>query len=79
MMKVALDATPLTLLTGGIQRYTTQLQEALTITFPEDRFELLAPVPGRWWSTGLPRVLRDGKFSLFHGTDFAVQIGRAHV
>ncbi len=71
-MKVALDATPLTIATGGIQRYTAQLHAALTETFPEDRFELMAPEPGRWWSTGLPRVLRGQGFSLFHGTDFAV-------
>ena len=71
-MRVALDATPLGIATGGIQRYTLQLQAALAANFPGDRFDLLAPEPGRWWSTGLPRVLRSGGFSLFHGTDFAV-------
>ena len=71
-MNVALDATPLTVSTGGIQRYTLQLQRGLTLEFPAERFELLAPKPGRWWSIGLPLALKHGKFDLFHGTDFAV-------
>ena len=71
-MKVAIDATPLTVETGGIQRYTQQLQRALAGEFPTGRFELLAPEPGHWWSIGLPIALKEGRFSLFHGTDFAV-------
>jgi glycosyltransferase involved in cell wall biosynthesis len=71
-MKIALDATPLTVPTGGIRRYTEQLQRALAAEFPEDRFELLSPQPGRWWSTGLPRALTRDEYDLFHGTDFAV-------
>jgi glycosyltransferase involved in cell wall biosynthesis len=71
-MRVALDATPLSVPTGGITRYTTELHRALTAAFPEDQFELLEPRPGHWWSIGLPRVLAEGRFDLFHGTDFAV-------
>jgi glycosyltransferase involved in cell wall biosynthesis len=71
-MKIALDATPLTVATGGIQTYTRQLHRALTVEFPCESFELLAPKPGRWWSFGLPRELARAGFDLFHGTDFAV-------
>jgi len=35
IMKVALDATPLTEPTGGIRRYTIQLANALARSFPE--------------------------------------------
>ncbi|MCC6536536.1 MAG: glycosyltransferase family 4 protein [Bryobacterales bacterium] len=71
-MKVAIDATPLTVPTGGIARYTRQLHNALCAEFPDDEFTLLSPAPGRWWSSQLPRLLRREKYSLFHGTDFAV-------
>lgn len=71
-MKVALDATPLSVSTGGIARYTGQLHAALCAEFPEDEFTLLAPGPGRWWSSQLPRLLRRENYALFHGTDFAV-------
>ncbi len=71
-MKVALDATPLTVPTGGIARYTQQLYEALRTGFALDEFTLLGPGMGRWWSAGLPRQLRRENYSLFHGTDFAV-------
>ncbi len=76
-MKVAIDATPLTVATGGIQRYTQQLHRALAAGFTQDSFELLAPEHGHWWSIGLPLALKEGRFSLFHGTDFAVPYLRA--
>jgi glycosyltransferase involved in cell wall biosynthesis len=41
-MKIALDATPLTVPTGGVRRYTAELCRALAITFPEDEFWLLS-------------------------------------
>lgn len=44
-MKVALDATPLTVATGGIRRYTEELQRALTTAFPGDGFILPASRP----------------------------------
>ncbi len=71
-MRVALDGAPLTVATGGIRQYTEELHRALCQEFPQDAFELVAPEPGRWWSIGLPRVLRRRGIDLFHGTDFAV-------
>lgn len=73
-MKAALDATPLTVTTGGIRRYTEELHRALGAAFPGDEFRLLQQ-PGhvrRWWSTGLPLELVRGRYDVFHGTDFAV-------
>ncbi|MFN7920699.1 MAG: glycosyltransferase family 1 protein [Bryobacteraceae bacterium] len=71
-MKVALDATPLTVPTGGIPRYVLELHRALAAVFPDESFDLIEPGVGRWWSTGLPLLLRRENYSLFHGTDFAV-------
>ena len=42
MMKIALDATPLTVPSGGVRRYTEELTRALCDTFPDDRFWLLS-------------------------------------
>ncbi len=39
-MRVALDATPLTLSTGGLHRYVSELSRALAIEFPEDEYLL---------------------------------------
>jgi glycosyltransferase involved in cell wall biosynthesis len=41
MMKIALDATPLTVPSGGVRRYTEELSLALAQAFPEDQFWLL--------------------------------------
>jgi glycosyltransferase involved in cell wall biosynthesis len=41
-MRVALDATPLTLSSGGLRRYTCELSRALAREFPEDEFLLLS-------------------------------------
>jgi glycosyltransferase involved in cell wall biosynthesis len=41
-MKIALDATPLTVPSGGVHRYTEELTRALCDTFPGDRFWLLS-------------------------------------
>ena len=41
-MKIALDATPLTVPSGGVRRYTVELTQALAQTFPEDQFWLLS-------------------------------------
>lgn len=72
-MKVGLDATPLTVATGGIRRYTEELHRALAAAFPQDEFALLGQRGwSRWWSIGLPWTLTHEKFDLFHGTDFAV-------
>jgi glycosyltransferase involved in cell wall biosynthesis len=45
MMKIALDATPLTVATGGVRRYTEELSSALAENFPEDQFWLLSDQP----------------------------------
>jgi glycosyltransferase involved in cell wall biosynthesis len=42
MMKIALDATPLTVPSGGTKRYTQELSLALASNFPEDDFWLLS-------------------------------------
>ena len=44
-MKIALDATPLTVPSGGAKRYTEELSFALAATFPEDEFWLLSDQP----------------------------------
>jgi glycosyltransferase involved in cell wall biosynthesis len=48
-MNIALDATPLTVASGGARRYTEELTAALCDTFPADQFYLLCdqtfPVP----------------------------------
>ena len=41
-MRVALDATPLTLSSGGLRRYVAELSVALAREFPEDRYTLLS-------------------------------------
>jgi glycosyltransferase involved in cell wall biosynthesis len=42
MMRIALDATPLTVASGGVRRYTEELSRALAENFPEDEFWLLS-------------------------------------
>ncbi len=44
-MKVAIDATPLTLSSGGIARYTRELSRALAEQFPEDEYFLVSDQP----------------------------------
>jgi glycosyltransferase involved in cell wall biosynthesis len=41
-MRIALDATPLTVTTGGVTRYTAELARALAQTFPSDQIYLLS-------------------------------------
>jgi glycosyltransferase involved in cell wall biosynthesis len=41
-MRVALDATPLTLSSGGLRRYTEELSRALAESFPQDTFYLVS-------------------------------------
>lgn len=41
-MKIALDATPLTVPSGGVRRYTEELTRALCDSFPSDQFWLLS-------------------------------------
>src|SRR5438105_2599630 len=79
-MRVALDATPLALTSGGLARYTSELVSTLAAQFPEDDYQLvsdqiLAPrnvFERRWWLWGLQREMSRLGSDLFHGTDFAV-------
>jgi glycosyltransferase involved in cell wall biosynthesis len=41
-MKIALDASPLAILSGGVRRYTEELSRALAENFPEDEFWLVS-------------------------------------
>lgn len=76
-LTVALDATPLQLAHGGLKRYTIELHRALEREFPEDRYLLTPPQPGRWWLSGLPRELRRLGVDVFHGTNFEVPLSLA--
>lgn len=44
-MLIALDATPLTISSGGLPRYVTELSVALARDFPEDTYYLLSDQP----------------------------------
>ena len=44
-MRVALDATPLTLSSGGLARYTSELSQALEREYPQDEFTLISDQP----------------------------------
>src|SRR5258708_2080509 len=41
-MRVAVDATPLTLTSGGLARYTSELVLTLTAQFPDDKYHLVS-------------------------------------
>ena len=41
-MRVAIDATPLTLSSGGLRRYAEELSVALAESFPQDEFFLVS-------------------------------------
>lgn len=75
-MRIALDATPLAVPTGGITRYTVELHRALNAAFPCDEYLLLQAGAGalhkRWWSCGLPIALIRKDVDVFHGVDFSV-------
>lgn len=75
-LRVALDATPLSLTSGGLARYTRELSAALVEEFPEDSCSLLPAAGGRrlrlWWPVRLPLKLRQLRIDVFHGTNFEV-------
>lgn len=58
-MNVAMDATPLTLPSGGIARYTSELSRALAENFPEDEIILVSDQPFQPPEPG-PENLRRG-------------------
>ncbi len=79
-MRVALDATPLTLSSGGLHRYVSELSRALAAGFPEDDYVLVSSkrfptrnfLERRWWLWGLNRELGRQRIDVFHGTNFEV-------
>ncbi len=87
-MNIALDATPLTLTSGGLRRYVEELAPALAREYPEDDYTLLSdqnftgPSAGnlhsltravpRYWSWGIRKTLRETSVDVFHGTNFEV-------
>jgi glycosyltransferase involved in cell wall biosynthesis len=71
IVTIGLDATPLTVPTGGVARYTLELARALTIHFPEHEYWLLSDqpfpavdLPGLHTSMG-PRTLPERKWWLW--------------
>jgi glycosyltransferase involved in cell wall biosynthesis len=56
-MRVAVDATPLTLTTGGLVRYTGELSSALAENYPRDDFVLLSDQPFRMPEPRKPNLL----------------------
>ena len=58
-MRVAIDATPLTLSSGGLRRYTEELSVALAENFPRDEFFLVSDQPFEMPHTA-PMNLRRG-------------------
>jgi glycosyltransferase involved in cell wall biosynthesis len=72
-MRVAIDATPLTLSSGGLARYTAELTGALSAQFPEDAFDLVSPMgQPLWWLWGVQREMDRLQAEVFHGTNFEV-------
>src|SRR5438128_1352884 len=80
-MRVAVDATPLALTTGGLARYTSELVQTLAVEFPDDRYYLVSDQIGgrvlgalerRWWLWGLQREMDRRHAEIFHGTNFEV-------
>ncbi len=59
-MKIALDATPLTELTGGVSRYTSEIALKLAERFPEDEFWLLSDQAFEMPAHSLPNLKKGG-------------------
>jgi hypothetical protein len=55
-MRIALDATPLTVPTGGVHRYTSELSLALARECPDDEFWLLSDAPFSCPDSELPNL-----------------------
>ena len=58
-MRVAIEAGPLAMATGGLARYTAELSSALARNFPEDEFYLVSDQPFRM-PEGAPANLKRG-------------------
>ena len=59
-MRVAIEATPLTLTSGGLLRYTTELALALARSYPGDEFLLVSDQPFDMPAGAPPNLLRGG-------------------
>jgi glycosyltransferase involved in cell wall biosynthesis len=59
-MRVAIEAGPLTLSSGGLARYTSELSLALARCFPADEFFLLTDRPFRMPAPAPPNLKRGG-------------------
>ena len=46
-MRVAIEATPLGMTSGGLARYTSEISLALAHLYPEDEFFLISDQPFR--------------------------------
>lgn len=57
-MRIALDATPLTLTSGGLPRYVAELSTALAREFPRDAYILLSDQPFSLPPAAPPNLLR---------------------
>ncbi len=55
-MIICLDSTPLTMTSGGLPRYVSELSDSLVREFPEDRFVLSSDQPFDYKLTHLPRL-----------------------
>jgi glycosyltransferase involved in cell wall biosynthesis len=60
-MRIAIEATPLTLSSGGLLRYTTELSLALARCFPEDEIFLLSDQPFVMPASAPPNLKRGGR------------------
>lgn len=69
-MRVAIDATPLTVPTGGTRRYVVELTRALAKKFPNDKIHLFSDQP--LWETPSELIgLRNVKLKSFHSGKWA--------
>jgi glycosyltransferase involved in cell wall biosynthesis len=59
-MRVAIDATPLTLSSGGLRRYTEELSVALAEGFPQDEFFLVSDQRFEMPQSPFPNLQRGG-------------------
>jgi glycosyltransferase involved in cell wall biosynthesis len=57
-VRIALDATPLTITSGGLPRYVTELSIALAREFPDDTYYLLSDQPFPMPERAPPNLLR---------------------
>jgi len=84
MVKIAVDATPLTIPSGGVRRYTDELSRALAECYPEDevwllsdqRFEVPSRAPANLKAARGPRNLLERRWWLW---GLATEISRLRI